>query len=1011
MGRTKLAEGKQPVDPEAFTSQIPAIFQQTQTSLANHRKNVVALAKLFSGCAGIYEEVGGRGGGIRLTGEKAFQVAFAKMVNNILPIKKGVSNADKVVKFIGAFVKYITDKAATQKAENGDDEDSDDDDTPASRFVTYLLKYLLQGFMAKDKNVRYRSVHITAEMVSGLGEIDDDIYESLRSSLLERAQDKETFARLQAAIALAKLQRGEDEQNEERDVYLSDVLIEMLQFDSAPEVRRAALVNLAPSQKSLTVILSRTRDVDTTLRKIVYHHVLSNLKPQLLTLAQREEIVSNGLGDREPSVRGAAARMIGTWVDAKEGDLIEFLRSFDLLKSKVAEDALLSVFVTRTDVFDNVEFKDDYWNNLTPERAFLARVYIEHCVNIKDNDNLESALPVVTLLAFRIQQEYNALLQLLGQIEAKNNRDPAEDDEDEKKDVNLEEKAFDAELVVGELLGLAVNLDYADEIGRRKMFQLIRDILSQEALPEGLVNKSLDVLRKLSENERDLIRVVVEIVTELRDVLIKDGDVAIEGTQAADDQTQWGDDERTQAGAKATEPEELSEEELEHKLAIDLRCVTLCVGMLERVNSSLQENSALHGLVPDLIIPSIQSKDPKLRERGLVCLGLCCLIDKRMTAGSYQLFVNQVLTASLELKRKVLPILYDLIMVHHDAEYLREARMVNFLMHQLEDDEDEIQAITCVGFAKLLLAGVVTEEKVLRSLVAAYLQPDTADNQPLRQCLSYFFPVYCYSSSANQRTMQKVFLDLFKLLSEVYRDRDEDQEMIPPAQFGALLLDWMDPMKVVEIPGQDRDESIHVDAACDIIRTLFEKEMDKEERKVLVQLLGKLHLPEELEDPKVLTLHLLMTNLKRRRPLRETPTRNAFVKFETQFKKKYAEQLTGMSAADHAAFGELHIQELQKWIDDVEPDSDVEEIEPPEAPEGKRGSRTRRAKTAGVEAGEDTKRHLREVDAVIHEETSQGDVSPDEEEPEEDEKPLVVVDEEGDGEQYDGEEEEEEEEE
>lgn len=48
-----------------------------------------------------------------------------------------------------------------------------------------------------------------------------------------------------------------------------------------------------------------------------------------------------------------------------------------------------------------------------------------------------------------------------------------------------------------------------------------------------------------------------------------------------------------------------------------------------------------------------------------------------------------------------------------------------------------------------------------------------------------------------------------------------------------------------------------------------------------------------------------------------------------------------MSAADHASFSELHIQELQRWIDEVEPDSDVEEIEPEEAPEGKRGSRTR----------------------------------------------------------------------
>lgn len=85
-----------------------------------------------------------------------------------------------------------------------------------------------------------------------------------------------------------------------------------------------------------------------------------------------------------------------------------------------------------------------------------------------------------------------------------------------------------------------------------------------------------------------------------------------------------------------------------------------------------------------------------------------------MAVGSYQLFVNQVQTAGVELKKKVLPILYDLIMVHHDAEYLREDRMINFLLYQLEDDDEEIQATTCVGFAKLLLAGVVTDEKASR---------------------------------------------------------------------------------------------------------------------------------------------------------------------------------------------------------------------------------------------------------------------------------------------------------
>lgn len=42
-------------------------------------------------------------------------------------------------------------------------------------------------------------------------------------------------------------------------------------------------------------------------------------------------------------------------------------------------------------------------------------------------------------------------------------------------------------------------------------------MLSQEALPESLLARCLDVLRILSPNERDLIRVVVEIIQDLRD--------------------------------------------------------------------------------------------------------------------------------------------------------------------------------------------------------------------------------------------------------------------------------------------------------------------------------------------------------------------------------------------------------------------------------------------------------------------------------------------------------------
>ena len=49
-------------------------------------------------------------------------------------------------------------------------------------------------------------------------------------------------------------------------------------------------------------------------------------------------------------------------------------------------------------------------------------------------------------------------------------------------------------------------------------------MISQNILPEGLVARCLDVLRKLSMNERDLIRVVVEVVHELRNNTEDDGD-------------------------------------------------------------------------------------------------------------------------------------------------------------------------------------------------------------------------------------------------------------------------------------------------------------------------------------------------------------------------------------------------------------------------------------------------------------------------------------------------------
>lgn len=96
--------------------------------------------------------------------------------------------------------------------------------------------------------------------------------------------------------------------------------------------------------------------------------------------------------------------------------------------------------------------------------------------------------------------------------------------------------------------------------------------------------------------------------------------------------------------------------------------------------------------------------------------------------------------------------------------------MVEFLTKLFETaDNDEIQATLCKGLAKLMMSGMVTDENVLKSLILAYFSPDTADNQEVRQCLSYFLPVYCYSSSENQRRMRKACASNLTMTMRTYK--------------------------------------------------------------------------------------------------------------------------------------------------------------------------------------------------------------------------------------------------
>ena len=179
---------------------ISGIFEQAQFSLTNHRKNCIILHELHLRVAEISQISGRVSDPLKFTGEQWFGDVFLDMVNRVLTVRKGPTVADRIVKFVGTYVRFMNEKGELTSSSNNciiplvlttraaveqllvtsnlqvaltsARRAADDDQTTASRFSARLLKWLIRGFSSKNKIVRYRTVAIICETISHLGEIE-----------------------------------------------------------------------------------------------------------------------------------------------------------------------------------------------------------------------------------------------------------------------------------------------------------------------------------------------------------------------------------------------------------------------------------------------------------------------------------------------------------------------------------------------------------------------------------------------------------------------------------------------------------------------------------------------------------------------------------------------------------------------------------------------------------------------------------------------------------------------
>ncbi|MCJ1310382.1 hypothetical protein MMC25_004046 [Agyrium rufum] len=898
----------------ALRTKIGSIFADAQKSTAGHRKLVTSLRKVQEAC--VYEPVRPGTNGGETFGEEEFNGEVARCVLRVVAVKKSETVGDRVVRFLGIFLRHASEKDNALIPDGEVDETGSFPETASTRLTSYILSILLPLQSAKDKVIRYRATQIISHIINSLDSIDDEYYHLLRVGLLKRIYDKEAMVRVQAVLGLGRLAGNEgddaDENGDSDDddaVGLLAKLLDVLQNDSSADVRRSLLLNLPLTPSTLPYLLERARDLDPATRRALYSRLLPALGDfRHLSLSMREKLLRWGLRDRDEHVRKATARLFRErWIEdcvgPQEGQdnnmkelappnieaLQELLERIDIVNSGVEDgialEALKEFWDGRPDYQEAIKFEDPFWDNLTAESVFLARSFNDYCRKQQTGSFQtanEEKLPEVTKLAFMLQRYTNNLVTKL-KLQA----------ETEEKEDTVEQ-----EFIVEQLLHIAQTLDYSDEVGRRKMFSLLRECLAVAELPEEITKLVVEVLRYACgsdlKGEREFCGVVLEAIAEVHDLIAGDEPTITEDAEesfhsARSEVSDGSTPTKTSRSKKSSgESEEEDEEKAIKEIMVNMRCLHIAECMLENVEENLQDNVHLVTMLNNLVVPAVRSHEAPIRERGLHCLGLCCLLDKTLASENLSLFLHCYQKGHPTLQTTSLQTLSDILLTHpsllpsptatseaedeavtppspskdasHPDPLLRSLHRA-FSKALRNTTNPTLQTAAVTALCKLYLTSIFTDLELLKQVVISFFEPSTRENPSVRQALSYFLPVYAHSKHANMEHMGEVAVAVVRSLVGLQEDGDaevnEGEEMVGMTVVTAMLADWTDGRKLVGngddtalngygdamASGNVDNGEVHLGMAEELLERVLERGCAKPERKALLTLLSKLHVP------------------------------------------------------------------------------------------------------------------------------------------------------------------------
>ena len=389
-------------------------------------------------------------------------------------------------------------------------ESTDDQGDELPLFMYRLFVWLLDHHEVEGPDARLRVCQLLNKLLKYMGEdacIDDDLYNRIYDGMLERLKDKVAEIRSQAVTALQRLQDPRDEECPIIRAYLFH-----LAHDPNNVVRRTIVRCIGATRQTLPHVIDRTRDTDELVRRATYKFLAEKVHIKSMTIGQREQVLTRGLGERSETVKKVVEKeLIPAWLRHSNNSIVQLLHHLDVgnadqdtkMGTKSAPAGALWVIFLDTpykELVNSFEYLDANklipFENLSAESAMYWRVLAEFLNEQEDagaEEYLESILPELTPYCQYVRKY---VLEL--------------DKEDE--DTNWE-------FIANELIRLATIYDLGDEVGRQNLCKLVMELISSSKTPISFIPNLVLVYTKIEKNAQTRIDCMAEIISELNNPL------------------------------------------------------------------------------------------------------------------------------------------------------------------------------------------------------------------------------------------------------------------------------------------------------------------------------------------------------------------------------------------------------------------------------------------------------------------------------------------------------------